>query len=158
MVCSIALHPFIIATVIGVAAAFMNFTPPAPVESLIAYLAQAAAPCALFAMGVTLALRPLNRVPLELGYIVPMKLIVHPVLMYLALSYAGSFDPVWVFTAILMAALPTATNVFVIAQQYGVWVERVSAAVLVTTILSVFTVSALLYAIKSGALPPDLIP
>jgi len=155
---SILLHPFIIATAFGVAAAFLGVLPPAPIERLISYLAQAAAPCALFAMGVTLALRPLNRVPPELGYIVPMKLIIHPLLMYLALSYAGSFDPVWVFTAVLMAALPTATNVFVIGQQYGVWVERVSATILVTTILSVFTVSALLYAIKSGTLPPDLIP
>jgi len=155
---SILLHPFIIATAFGVAAAFLGVSPPAPIERLISYLAQAAAPCALFAMGVTLALRPLNRVPPELGYIVPMKLIIHPLLMYLALSYAGSFDPVWVFTAVLMAALPTATNVFVIGQQYGVWVERVSATILVTTILSVFTVSALLYAIKSGTLPPDLIP
>ncbi len=155
---SIVFHPFIIATVIGVAFAILGAAPPAPIESLIAYLAQAAAPCALFAMGVTLALRPLNRVPLELGYLVPIKLIVHPALMYLALSYVGSFDPIWVFTAVLMAALPTATNVFVIAQQYGVWVERVSATILLTTILSVFSVSALLYSIKTGALPPDMFP
>ena len=155
---SVLCHPFIIATGIGVAAAFFSVSPPAPIESLISYLAQAAAPCALFAMGVMLALRPLNRIPLELGYIVPIKLILHPLLMYLALSYVGSFDSIWVFTAVLMAALPTATNVFVIGQQYGVWVERVSATILVTTILSVFTVSALLYAIKSGSLVPDLIP
>ncbi|MNL79411.1 Membrane transport protein [compost metagenome] len=58
----------------------------------------------------------------------------------------------------LMAALPTATNVFVIAQQYGVWVERASASVLVTTCLSVLTVTGLLYAIQHGILPPDLFP
>jgi malonate transporter len=60
-----------------------NSYPPVPVGRLIDYLAQAAAPCALFAMGVTLALRPLKRVPVELGFIVPMKLIAHPVMMYL---------------------------------------------------------------------------
>ncbi len=155
---SIVLHPFILATAAGVGAAFAGFAPPAPVEQLIAYLAQAAAPCALFAMGVTLALRPLNRVPLALGYIVPMKLVIHPATVYLALSWMGDFDPVWVFTAVLLSALPTATNVFVIAQQYGVWVERATAAVLVTTATSVLTVSALLYAIASGALPADLFP
>jgi len=74
------------------------------------------------------------------------------------LSLAGNFDPVWVWSAVLLAALPTATNVYVIADQYGVWVERASATILVTTILSVVTVTALLYAIKSGALPPDLFP
>jgi predicted permease len=62
------------------------------------------------------------------------------------------------FSAILLAALPTATNVFVIAQQYGVWVERASASVLLTTLMSVATVTGLLYMIKSGVLPPDLIP
>jgi Predicted permeases len=154
----IALHPFILATAAGVVAAAIGFSPPVPVARLIDYLAQAAAPCALFAMGVTLALRPLRRVPVELGMIVPAKLVLHPVLMYLAMSWIGNFDPVWIFTAVLLASLPTATNVFVIAQQYGVWVERASATVLVTTVSSVLTVSGLLWLITSGALPPDLFP
>jgi malonate transporter and related proteins len=151
-------HPFIIATLIGVAAAFTGFEPPKAVAGLIDYLAQAAAPCALFAMGVSLALRPLKKVPLELSYIVPMNLVLHPILMYIALSWVGNFDPIWVYTAVLLAALPTATNVFVIAQQYDVWVERASATILVTTVSSILTVSALVYAIKRGYLPPDLFP
>jgi len=154
----IAFHPFILATAIGVGAAWLEFVPPLPVGRMIDYLAQAAAPCALFAMGVTLALRPLKRVPVELGYIVPMKLIAHPVMMYLGLSAVGNFEPVWVYTAVLLASLPTATNVFVIAQQYSVWVERASATVLVTTVSSVGTVSVLLWLITSGTLPPDLFP
>ncbi len=154
----IAFHPFIIATAVGVGAAWLQVVPPVPVGRLIDYLAQAAAPCALFAMGVTLALRPLKRVPPELGFIVPMKLVVHPVLMYVALSFIGNFEPVWVFTAVLLASLPTATNVFVIAQQYGVWVERASATVLVTTVMSVASVSTLLWLITAGILPGDLFP
>ncbi|MEH6401807.1 MAG: AEC family transporter [Sneathiella sp.] len=150
------LHPFIIATVIGVGAAVTGIQPPKPVAGLIDYLAQAAAPCALFAMGVSLALRPLKRVPIELVYIVPANLIIHPLLMYVGLSWVGDFDPIWTFTAVLLAALPTATNVFVIAQQYGVWIERASASILVNTILSVFTLGALLYGITSGYLPADL--
>ncbi|OCW56527.1 AEC family transporter [Hoeflea olei] len=154
----IAFHPFILATAVGVAAAWLQLVPPVPVGRLIDYLAQAAAPCALFAMGVTLALRPLKRVPVELGFIVPMKLIAHPVAMYLGLSLVGDFEPVWIYTAVLLASLPTATNVFVIAQQYSTWVERASATVLVTTVCSVATVSALLWLITSGTLPPDLFP
>jgi hypothetical protein len=150
------LHPFIIATIVGVAAAIIEFTPPIPIARLIDYLAQAAAPCALFAMGVTLALRPLKRVPPELGYIIPFNLVVHPLLMYLSLSWFGDFDPIWVYTAVLLAALPTATNVFVIAQQYGVWVERASATILLSTMLSVLTVTLLLYAMTTGLMPADL--
>lgn len=154
----ILFHPFIIATIVGVGLAFINVELPEAVTRLIDYLAQAAAPCALFAMGVTLALRPMKRVPLALGYIVPIKLVVHPVLMYLLLSWMGDFDPVWAYTAVLLASLPTATNAFVIAQQYGVWVERSSATVMVTTGLSVVTVTAWLYVVTTGILPPDLWP
>lgn len=154
----IAFHPFILATAAGVLAAYLKITPPLPLERYLDYLANAAAPCALFAMGVTLALRPLKRAPAELAPIVILKLIVHPILCYVVLSVVGNFDPVWVYSAVLLAALPTATNVFVIAQQYGVWVERASASILITTCLSVGTLTGLLYLITSGALPPDLFP
>ncbi|MCC5777489.1 AEC family transporter [Nitratireductor sp. B36] len=154
----IALHPFIVATAAGVAAAALNFAPPLPIERLLAYLASAAAPCALFAMGVSLALRPLKRVPQEVGAIVVLKLILHPAICYVMLSWIGNFSESWVFSAVLLASLPTATNVFVISQQYGVWMERASASVLITTLVSVGTVTALLYAITNGILPPDLFP
>lgn len=154
----IVLHPFIVATAIGVAAAYCEFRPPVPLERLLSYLSGAAAPCALFAMGVTLALRPLKRVPHEIAPITVLKLVVHPLLCYVMLSWIGHFSEIWVFSAVLLAALPTATNVFVIAQQYGVWVQRASASILITTCMSVVTVTGLLYVIRHGMLPPDLFP
>jgi len=154
----IVLHPFIIATAVGVAGAYFEIRPPVPIERFLEYLARAAAPCALFAMGVTLALRPLKRVPTEMAPIAVLKLVVHPMVAWVVLSWVGNFSPEWVFSAVLLAALPTATNVFVIAQQYNVWVQRASASVLITTLASVGTVTGLLYLIKSGALPPDLFP
>ena len=154
----IALHPFMIATAAGVFAAYLEFQPPLPIERLLDYLARAAAPCALFAMGVTLAMRPLNRVPSELGMIAGLKLVVHPLACYFVLSYVGHYPDTWLFSAVLLAGLPTATNVFVIAQQYGVWVQRASASILLTTVLSVGSVTALLSMIKGGILPADLFP
>ena len=154
----IALHPFIIATAVGVAAAYLQLRPPLPVERLLEYLSAAAAPCALFAMGVTLALRPLKRIPHELAPIAFLKLVLHPLVCYVVLSWVGDFSEIWLFSAVLLAALPTATNVFVLAQQYHVWVERASASILLTTCISVATVTGLLYLIKAGMLPPDLFP
>lgn len=154
----IVLHPFIIATAAGVCAAYFRFQPWLPVERLLSYLSSAAAPCALFAMGVTLALRPLKRIPSEMAPIAILKLIVHPLLCYAVLSWIGNFSQTWMFSAVLLASLPTATNVFVIAQQYDVWVQRASASVLITTCASVATVTGLLYMIRHGILPPDLFP
>ncbi|MBD0416426.1 AEC family transporter [Oryzicola mucosus] len=154
----ILLHPFIVASLFGVAAAYFQFRAPLPIERLLDYFARAAAPCALFAMGVTLALRPLKRVPREIGPILLLKLILQPLLCYVVLSWIGNFSPIWMFSAIVLAALPTATNVFVIAQQYNVWVERASATILISTCVSVVTLSGLLYMIMHGMLIPDLFP
>ena len=146
-------HPFIIATIVGVGAAILGIHPQGPLDQFLQLLANAAAPCALFAMGVTLALRPLKRVPPELFTIVPIKLVLHPLVVWLALGLAGPFDPIWVSSALLLASLPTATNVFVIAQQYDVWVERASTVVLVTTVISVATVTLLLTGLATGLVP-----
>ncbi|MDI7923055.1 AEC family transporter [Ferirhizobium litorale] len=151
-------HPFIVSTALGFAVAALAIDTPLVLQRLVDYLAQAAAPCALFAMGVTLALRPLKRIPVEIGYIVPAKLLLHPLVVYLVLAGIGNFEPVWIYSAVLLASLPTATNVFVLGQLYGVWQERASATILVTTLLSVASVSLVLYVVKSGALPANLFP
>jgi len=154
----ILLHPFIIATIAGGLAAWAQIEPPAAVSRLLDYLAQAAAPCALFAMGVALASRPLKRVPRELGAISTLKLVVHPLLCWVILSLFGNFSDVWVYSAIMLAALPTAANVFVIAQQYDVWVQRASASIFINTVLSVATLTLVLYLIVNGIVPADLFP
>jgi malonate transporter and related proteins len=145
-------HPFIIATIFGVGAAITGLQPPVAIERMIDLLAKAAAPCALFAMGAALALRPIKRVPKELYLVVPLKLLIQPLLIFGVLSVAGNFPPVWISTAMLMAALPTATNVFVIAQQYGVWVERASSSVLATTLFSILTLTLWLYIMTHGVI------
>ena len=120
--------------------------------SLIDSLASAAAPCALFALGVSAALRPLTRVPVELLYLLPLKLLIHPLLVYLAVSWIPGIPDIWVYSVVLLAALPTATNVFIIAQQYQAWEQRASSMIVISTLLSIFTVTTLLYLAKNGYL------
>lgn len=149
-------HPFNIATALGVLFAAMHMQPPAAVGKLLTYLQGAAAPCALFVMGVTVALRPLKRISPEMPFLLLLKLVLHPLLVWLVMASIGGFNPVWVYTAVLMAALPPALNVFVMANQYRVYVERASSIILIGTIVSVATVTALLYFITSGAMPHRL--
>lgn len=141
-------HPFILATIAGILGAWFEVVPPEPVDRLLISLSNAAAPCALFVMGVTAALRPLKRIPLELSWLVPVKLFLHPLLMYVLVSRVPDIEPIWLHSAVLLAALPSATNVFIIAQQYHVWEERASSAVVISTVLSIFTVTTYLYLIR----------
>lgn len=148
-------HPFIIATIAGVLASVFSFKLPEFANQTLDLLSKTAGPCALFAMGISAALRPLKRVPVELGYIIPIKLILHPALMYgLMVWLVPDLDPIWLYSAVLLAALPTAANVFVLAEQYGVWQERASSTIVISTLLSMATVTAFLYLIRSGWLLP----
>jgi malonate transporter and related proteins len=152
----VALHPLIIASALGVVSAALHYDPPVALDRLMQFLQNAAAPCALFALGVTVALRPLKKMPWEVPFLTAVKLVLHPVLVFLLLSLFGPFDQVWVYTAVLMAALPPALNVFVFARQYDTWVEQASSAVLVGTLVSVVTLTSVMWMVKAGALPPLL--
>ncbi len=149
----VAGHPLIVASALGVASASVHFTPPVALDRLLQFLQNAAAPCALFALGVTVALRPLKTIPWEIPYLAAVKLLMHPVIVFFLLSLFGPFDRVWIETAVLMAALPPALNVFVFARQYDVWVEQASSAVLIGTLLSVITLTGTMWLVKSGHLP-----
>ena len=158
VVLKVVTHPFNIATAVAVLAAYFKFQPPAAIDQLVTVLSRAAAPCALFALGVTVALRPYEGLPREIPVHLLIKLVLHPLLVWLVLSIVGDFDRAWVFTAMLMAALPPAGNVFVMARQYDVYVQRASNGVLVGTAISVVTVTLLLYVIAGDVIPHDLFP
>ena len=82
-----------------------------------------------------------------------LKLLAHPLLVWIVLSLAGDFGRVWTLTAVLMASLPPALNVFVMASQYQTYVERASAIILLGTLMSVLTITLLLYLITANVLP-----
>jgi malonate transporter and related proteins len=107
----------------------------------------------LFTLGVTVALRPLNKMPWDVPLAITVKLLVHPVLALTLLSLLGPFTEIWIYTAVLMAALPPALNVFVFARQYGVWVEQASSAVLFGTLISVATLTTVMWMVKTHQLP-----
>ena len=149
-------HPFNIATAGGLIAAATGFHAAPPVSRILTLLSGAAAPCALFALGVTVGLRPLRRVGAELPVVLAIKLLLQPFLALFYLSLVGGFDRVWVLTAVLMASLPPALNVFVMANQYNVYVERASSAILLGTLGSVVTVTTVLWLASTGHLPTSL--
>lgn len=146
----IFLHPLLIATALGVIAAWIHFEAPVALDRLMQFLQSAAAPCALFTLGVTVALRPFRRGPWELPVLLAFKLCLHPAATLLLLGLLGPFDPTWVATAILMAALPPALSVFVLARQYNTWVQPASGAVMLGTLISVVTLTTVLWLVQIG--------
>ncbi len=146
---SILLNPLLIAAALGVLAAAYRFEPPVAVDRLLQFLYVSAAPCALFALGVTVALRPVGGVPREVPPLILIKLVIHPALVFALLPLFGAFNPVWIGTAVLLAALPPALTAYVFARHYDRWIEQASSLVLLGTLISVVTLTAVMWLVKA---------
>jgi predicted permease len=149
----IVTHPLMVASALGALSAALRFEPPVALDKLLQLLQSAAAPSALFTLGVTVALRPLEKMPWEVPLLVAIKLIAHPAIVLGMLLLLGPFDPLWMAAAVLMAALPPALNVFVFARQYESWVPQASSAVMIGTLVSVLTLTSVMWLVKTQNLP-----
>jgi predicted permease len=150
---NIALHPLILASFLGFIVSLIGIGLPGPLDALLSFLGSAGAPCALFIVGLGLAGRPLGQISLEMPVLIAIKLIVHPLIVYLLLSWIDGFDSTWVKTAVLMAALPPAMNVLIFARKYGTYASRASTAILVGTAAALVTLTVVLVLLVNEALP-----
>ncbi len=151
----IFLHPLVVATVTGLIVAFTGLTLPRPIDAVLATAGSAGPAAALLALGIGLGQRPLARPTLDVPVVLAAKLILHPLIVYLLLSWIGGFDRVWVHAAMLLAALPPAVNVLSLARRYDTFTDRASMAVLYGTAASVVTLTLVLALIAGDALPVD---
>jgi len=148
----IVLNPLIMSAVLGALVAALHIPLPTALDRTLLFLQNAAAPTALFVLGVTVALRPFDRVPWEVPGVIAIKLLIHPLIVFGLMLLFGPFAQPWAATAVLMAALPPALNVFVIARQNNTWIEPASVAVLIGTFASVVTLTSVMWFIQSGRL------
>src|SRR5260221_13732267 len=133
-------------------AAVLHVQFPVAIDRTLSFLQNAAAPTALFVLGVTVALRPFDRVPWGVPGVNAVKLMIHPLIVFGLMLLFGPFAQPWAATAVLMASLPPALNVFVIARQNNTWIEPASVAVLIGTFASVITLTSVMWFIQTGRL------
>ena len=132
-------NPMIVAIVLGFAWSGLSIPIPVPMNDFLAILGGAATPGALFAIGASLATKSAERMHIA-GWLSFCKLVLHPLFVAFAALFLFGVDPFKAGVIISAAALPVAGNVYILAQHYGVAPQRVSAAILVSTGLSIVTV------------------
>src|SRR5712664_3034823 len=148
----LVLNPRIMSACAGALAAALHIHPPVAINNTLLFLQNAATPVALFVLGVTVALRPFGRVPWEVPGVIAVKLLIHPLMVFVFMLLLGPFAQPWAATAVLIASLPPALNVFVIARQNDSWIEPASVAVLIGTFASVVTLTSMMWLIQTGRL------
>jgi predicted permease len=136
-------NPLLTSVLAGGAWALTGWPLPAPLDVFTKLLAGAAAPVALFALGATLAQFPFGGAARDIATITVLKMAVHPMLVW-ALATAFHLTPTQTAVAVIIAALPSGVNPFILAQRYGIYVQRAASSVVVTTALAVVTAALLL--------------
>lgn len=150
----VALNPMPWAILLGGLSSALAWQPVAPVMNTIGLLADAASPVALFTIGAVLARSQFisaqgEQAALPARDFVPVavaKLLVHPLLVWLAgqgLQALGlPLDDFTLHVMVLVAALPSASNVSLLAERFGADTGRIARIILLTTAASFLTFSA----------------
>ena len=130
-------HPILLGILAGLAFRLSGLELPLALASATKLMADAAAPTALFALGMTLKRYGLSTsLPLA-GMISSLKLIVHPALVYGLAFHVLPMPPVWAAVAVLFAACPCGVNAYLLAQRYQVGVAMTSGSIALSTLLAV---------------------
>lgn len=145
----VATNPMPWAILLGAVASAAGFTLPGPVEKTAWLLADAASPVALFTIGAVLA-----RSQIQSNHPMPtsdylsvalMKLLLHPLLVLAvgtaAIQIGVPLTPFALTVMVLVAALPSASNVSLLAERFGADNGRIARIILVTTAAAFFTFS-----------------
>ena len=134
---------------LGALASALQWRLPGPLDKTVAMLADAASPVALFTIGAVLARSQMNQhdrvavrdyVPVALA-----KLFIHPVLVWLAgwvaIRMGLPLSPFAHTALTLAAALPSASNVSLLAERFGAHNGRIARIILVSTALAFLSFS-----------------
>lgn len=140
---SLLRNPLLCSMLAGMAVSYLQLPLPTPLTQFLTLLGAAAAPTALFALGLALYGYPLHGDVVEVSWITLLKLVVHPLLTWVLVQYVFELEPFWGNAAVLLAATPTGALVFVVAQKYNVYVQRGAAVIVASTLLSMVTLTLL---------------
>lgn len=137
-------NPIILGILAGLLVNVSEVTLWVPVLSILDLLGGAAVPCALFAMGASLAAISLTGDPGPGLLVSAIKLVVHPFSVWLIAVPLLGAEGLGVQVAVVMAALPSAVNVYLFGERYRAAAGVAARTVLLTTVGSAVTLSIVL--------------
>jgi predicted permease len=140
---SVLLNPVVLACMSGMVWSLGGLEMPAVIDDTLAFIGRAASPVALLAVGVTLSSQKLGGDLREILTITTLKLLGLPFLVWLAATQVFHLRADWVAVAMITAASPAGANVYILANKYGLYVQRATGVVLVSTVLSLGTLISL---------------
>jgi malonate transporter and related proteins len=144
-------NPLIIAIVAGFLVSASGLQIPSPVSRTVNLFAQASSALSLFVIGGSLVGLQLQGLRTAVAQIGIGKLVLHPLCLLAVMTWVVPLDDPHLKAALLLTgAMPTMGIYTILAQRHG-HEGLASAALLVGTMASFFTLSGLLWLLRHGA-------
>jgi len=137
-------NPVLVPMLLGLAWGAARWPLPRVAEVFLDHLGAAVGPTALFALGGSMVQFRIAGDLHQVSIIVLMKMLLHPLVVWLLGVYVFELAPVTLGVATLIAALPTGVNTFMLARQHEVAVARCGSAVLISTAVGIVTLPLVL--------------
>jgi malonate transporter len=142
-VAGVVRNPIVATVFVALAWRLLGLPVPGVARRTMEMLGAATPAVALFCLGGSLAGFRIGLAWREVAWATVLKLAVLPLLVWGVCRLAG-LSPMETGIAVMTAALPTGANAFMLARRYAVGTDGSGATVLVSTVLSVFTLAAVL--------------
>ena len=146
----LAVNPLLVAIMASSAARVAGVSLPAVGQTVVDALAAAASPCALVAMGIALCRYGIGDRPGLAAALAGLKLVVHPLVVWVLATRVLDVPPVWAGVAVLFAASPCGVNAYLFAERYRTGVPLAASAIALSTGLSVLSTAAWLIVLGKG--------
>jgi predicted permease len=139
-------NPLLLAPILGALVPLSGVAVPAPAENFLKLLGGAASPCALVALGLFLAGQKPEKQPAHAltATLVALKLVLQPAVTWVLAAIVFQLSPLLTHAAVLLAALPTGTGPFMLAEFYRREASVTGRVVLASTIVSILTITTYL--------------
>ena len=137
----LAKNPIIMALLLGLLWRATGLGLNSIVDDVISKLGQAAIPCALFALGMSLAAYSLRGEIRAAPTLTFLKLGLMPLCVWVTAYHVFQLPPVWAGTALILAAVPTGLNGYLFAVKYDCGIASVSATIALSTLISVVSLA-----------------
>ncbi|PUA43153.1 auxin efflux carrier [Pseudomonas protegens] len=142
---SIISNPLILAVALAALCIALQWRLPGPLQIFATQMTNATGPLALVALGAAFAVhRQQNLIKGDSLALALLKVVVLPVLVFVSARYVFGLGDFLVKIAVIMAALPVAVNVFILASRYKTYEIEVSSSMLLSAVMGIGVISGLL--------------